>query len=96
MFGWPRSRAGLSTIEYLKRVSDDQVVFAELLNRIEAWKAYRRLASDSRIRFLSEPLGIETAWHELTRPGQPATNVRTDAYLQAFGTLSSWGFKAFR
>jgi predicted nucleic acid-binding protein len=59
----------------------------DVLTQIEAWKVYKRLASDDRIQFLPEPLGIERAWYELTTFGQPATNLWTDAYLQAFGRL---------
>jgi uncharacterized protein len=72
----------------LRLLTNRHAMGIDVLNQIEAWKAYRRLASDSRIRFLSEPLGIETLWHELTTSGQSATNLWTDAYLQAFARLS--------
>lgn len=60
----------------------------DVLNQIDAWKVYRRPASDDRIRFMSEPLGIETAWHGLTASGQQGANLWTGAYLQAFARLS--------
>ena len=72
----------------LRLLTNRHAMGVDVLNQIEAWKAYRRLAADGRIRFLSEPLGIESAWHELTMSGQPATNLWTDAYLQAFGRIS--------
>ncbi len=72
----------------LRLLTNRHAMGIDVLNQIEAWKAYRRLASDGRIRFLAEPLGIETAWHKLTVSGQPATNLWTDAYLQAFSLLS--------
>ena len=78
----------ITQIGLLRLLTNRHIMGSDVLNQIEAWKVYRRLASDGRIRFLSEPLGIETAWHELTRSGQPATNLWTDAYLQAFGRLS--------
>jgi toxin-antitoxin system PIN domain toxin len=72
----------------LRLVTNRHAMGLDVLTQIEAWKVYRRLASDARVQFLSEPLGIETAWHELTGSRQPATSVWTDAYLQAFGRLS--------
>lgn len=73
----------------LRVLTNRHAMGIDVLNQIEAWRAYRRLASDGRIRFLSEPFGIETAWHELTVSKQPSTNLWTDAYLYAFGLLSS-------
>ena len=73
----------------LRLLTNRHAMGIDVLNQIEAWKAYRRLASDGRIRFLAEPLGIETAWHGLTVSRQPATNLWTDAYLEAFGRLTS-------
>ena len=87
----------------LRLVTNRHAMGADVLTQTEAWKVYRRLASDGRIQFLSEPLGIETAWHELTSTRPPATNIGTDAYLQAFGRLSGArvvsfdrGFSRFR
>ena len=57
------------------------------MTKIEAWKVYKRLASDDRIQVLPEPLGIERAWYELTTFGQQVIKLWTDAYLQAFGRL---------
>ena len=72
----------------LRLVTNRHVMGADVLTQSEAWRVYRRLAGDGRIQFLSEPLGIEAAWHELTAGRQPATNMWTDAYLQAFGRLT--------
>src|ERR1035441_4860858 len=44
----------------LRLLTNRHAMGIDVLNQIEAWKAYRRLASDGRIRFLAEPLGIET------------------------------------
>jgi toxin-antitoxin system PIN domain toxin len=71
----------------LRLLTNRHVMGVDVLTQIEAWKVYKRLAADGRIHFLPEPLGIETAWYELTASGQPATNLWTDAYLQAFGRL---------
>lgn len=87
----------------LRLLTNRHAMGIDVLNQIEAWKAYRRLVSDGRIRFLSEPLGLESAWHELTVSSQPATHLWTDAYLHAFGRLASArvvsfdrGFSRFR
>src|ERR1700691_1844151 len=73
----------------LRLVTTRHVMGIDVLNQVEAWKAYRGLGSDGGSRFLSGPLGIEVAWHDLTAAGEPATNLWTDAYLEAFGRLSN-------
>jgi uncharacterized protein len=97
MFARPLSRISddqvafcrITEMGFLRLVTNRHVMGVDVLTQGEAWKAYRRLASDGRIRFLSEPLAIEGAWHDLTTLGQPATNLWKDAYLEAFGRLSN-------
>lgn len=72
----------------LRLMTNHHVMGRDVLTQVEAWKMYRRLTSDERVRFLPEPPGIETIWQELTSMRQAATNVWTDAYLQAFSRLS--------
>jgi len=71
----------------LRLLTNRHAMGVDVPTQIEAWKVYKRLASDGRIQFLPEPLGIEAAWYQLTVSGQPATNAWTDAYPQAFGRL---------
>ena len=71
----------------LRLLTNRNVMGTDCVSQIDAWKTYRHISSDGRVRFLSEPLGIEANWHELTASRQPATNIWTDAYLQAFGRL---------
>jgi toxin-antitoxin system PIN domain toxin len=87
----------------LRLLTNRHAMGIDVLNQIEAWKSYRRLMSDGRIRFLVEPVGIEPTWHDATLSVQAATNSWTDAYLYAFGLLSNArvvsfdrGFSRFR
>jgi toxin-antitoxin system PIN domain toxin len=87
----------------LRLLTNRHAMGIDVLNQIEAWKSYRRLISDGRIRFLAEPAGIETTWHDVTLSIQPATNSWTDAYLHAFASMSNArvvsfdrGFSRFR
>ena len=73
---------------FLRLMTNSQVMGPDVLTPAEAWKAYRRLSLDSRIGFLAEPTAVEAAWQELTSTRQSASNVWTDAYLQAFARLS--------
>jgi uncharacterized protein len=73
----------------LRLLTNRHAMGVDALNPIEAWKTYRRLMSDGRIRFLGEPAGIETTWQEFTLSVQPATNSWTDAYLYAFASMSN-------
>lgn len=72
----------------LRLLTNRTAMGIDVLTQADAWKAYRQIVSDSRIRFLAEPLGIEEVWRELTASRQASTNVWTDAYLQAFSHLS--------
>ncbi len=56
----------------------------DTVDRRTAWKTYRVLCGDPRMLFVHEPEGIEPVWQEIASHAQPATNVWTDAYLQAF------------
>jgi len=60
---------------------------ADVIDQGAAWNVYLELMSDSRVRFVPEPAGIESAWRKLTHKAHPATNMWTDAYLLAFADL---------
>ncbi len=72
---------------FLRLITNSRVMGVDVLTQVEAWKAYRRICLDARIRILAEPFGIEAAWHALSSMRQSAANLWTDAYLQAFGQL---------
>ena len=72
----------------LRLLTNARVMGEDVLTQSAAWDVYRRLMSDSRVRFLPEPPGLESAWRRLTRKAQPSTNAWTDAYLLAFAEVS--------
>ena len=71
----------------LRLLTNQHAMGRDAVTQVEAWAVYRRISSDERVHFLTEPAGIEEVWHGMTRKSQPATNVWTDAYLQAFAQL---------
>lgn len=71
----------------LRLLTNQHLMGVDIFTQAEAWEVYHELTRDSRVQFLAEPTGIEGAWRQLTRKSQPATNLWTDAYLQAFAQL---------
>jgi len=72
----------------LRLATNTRVMGADVLTQTEAWRLYRRIASDERIRFVPEPQEIESAWHELTTLRSFTPCLWTGAYLQAFARQS--------
>src|ERR1700676_3755787 len=50
----------------LRLLTNRHAMGIDVLTQLEAWKSYRRLMSDARIRFMPEPVGVETTWHDVT------------------------------
>ena len=73
----------------LRLLTNQQVMGVDVFTLAGAWKIYNELIRDSRVRFLTEPAGIEDLWRQFTQETRPATNVWTDAYLQAFAQLKN-------
>ncbi len=71
----------------LRLLTNQHVMGADLFTQARAWDVYQDLNRDSRVHFLEEPAAIEALWQQLTKKSQPATNLWTDAYLQAFAQL---------
>lgn len=71
----------------LRLLTNGRVMGVDVLTPLGAWEVYDRFARDVRVRFVFEPSGMEEAWRQSTKYSQPATNLWTDAYLQAFARL---------
>ena len=71
----------------LRLLTNHHAMGGEAVSQSRAWEIYRTIASDQRVSFYPEPAGVEETWSGLTQRGQPATNLWTDAYLQAFARL---------
>ena len=61
---------------------------ADVLSSREAWRTYRVMLADSRIRFAPEPVDLEGLWHKLTSQDKSPPKVWTDAYLAAFAAAA--------
>jgi len=73
----------------LRLLTNRHVMGVDVLSQVAAWKCYRRLRTDGRVRYLAEPTGIETVWQDVTLSLQPSTNLWTDAYLHAFALMGN-------
>ncbi len=71
----------------LRLLTNARAMGVDAIGQVAAWEVYRNMTADPRVRFLSEPAGLQESWRQLTRKPQPATNLWTDAYLQAFARL---------
>src|SRR5713226_7464511 len=71
----------------LRLLTNQHVMGVDVFTLVEAWDVYHELVRDSRVQFPAEPAGIEDLWRQFTKKSQPATNLWTDAYLQAFAQL---------
>lgn len=68
----------------LRLLTNTSVMADDVLTSRAAWGIYRTLLADHRIRFMSEPHGVEEQWRKLTTHDRPAPKTWTDAYLVAF------------
>ncbi len=56
----------------------------DVITQADAWKVYEQIMLGSRVRFFTEPAGLESVWKKHSQLNQPAANNWTDAYLLAF------------
>jgi len=71
----------------LRLLTNSRVMGVDVLNTAKAWQVYVRLIEDPRIRFSTEPPGLEEIWRQLTEDPRILPGMWTDAYLQAFARL---------
>jgi toxin-antitoxin system PIN domain toxin len=71
----------------LRLLTNSRVMSVDVLNATKAWQVYVRLTEDPRIRFSTEPPGLEAIWRQLTEDPRILPGMWTDAYLQAFARL---------
>ena len=68
----------------LRLLTNPSVMGNDVLSMRESWRTYRTVLADERIRFATEPAGLETEWHRMTAHDRSMPKVWTDAYLAAF------------
>jgi uncharacterized protein len=69
---------------FLRLATSPAVFGDEALSLSDAWSCYDSLASDERLTFSLEPVGIEHAWRRLTMLCTYSPKVWNDRYLAAF------------
>jgi uncharacterized protein len=60
----------------------------EVMTQAQAWKAFDRWLTDTRIVFLDEPPNLENVFRSLSRHHSPNPKTWADSYLAAFATVS--------
>jgi uncharacterized protein len=68
----------------LRLLTHESVMGIDVLPSREAWRVYRNILADERIRFVAEPFGLEEEWKKITTQDRPIPKMWTDAYLIAF------------
>src|ERR1035438_1886727 len=74
----------VSQMGLLRLLTTEPVMGSDVLSSRDAWRAYRTMLADERIRFVPEPFTLEQEWRKLTAQDRPTPKVWTDAYLCAF------------
>lgn len=72
----------------LRLLTTASIMGTDVLTSRAAWRAYRTLLSDPRLRFAPEPPGLDAEWQQLMSQNHPAPKLWTDAYLAAFARTS--------
>lgn len=86
----------LTQLGLLRLLCTDSVMGGDrVLTQAQAWQKYDDLRGDERIRFLSEPEGLEMEFRALTQHWLPSPKRWVDAYLAAFASLSGHTFVTF-
>ncbi len=81
---------------YLRLLTVEPMLKAEVRSNEEALAALAKLRTDSRIGFvLNEPEGLEPQWFALARCASPAPKRWMDAYLAAFAVSAGMRFVTF-
>jgi toxin-antitoxin system PIN domain toxin len=79
----------------LRLLTSARVMGVDVVTQPEAWRVYQKLAGDPRVSFSDEPAGLEEVWQRLSLEPRAATNLWTDAYLQAFAQLREFSVVTF-
>lgn len=74
----------VTQMSLLRLLTNRHVMGADVMSMRDSWRTYRTMLVDERIRFASEPAGLETEWHRMTAHDRSTPKVWTDPYLAAF------------
>ena len=79
----------------LRLLTNSRVMGGDMMIPSAAWRVYKALASDPRVRFAAEPPGLDQAWQSLTGNLATGQSRWTDTYLQAFAQLREFSVVTF-
>ena len=71
----------------LRLLTTSAVMGDEVINQAEAWQAYDRWFEDTRVVFLDEPTGLESAFRSHSQRKNRSPKDWADAYLIAFAAV---------
>jgi toxin-antitoxin system PIN domain toxin len=72
----------------IRLLGDPRLMKPSPLSALDAWRTIVELPADEQVRFLSEPLGLDSTLPELFRYPVPTRRLVNDAYLAAFAICS--------
>lgn len=76
----------------LRMLTNKAITGLEALSRRGAWELFGNLVGDPRIRFLTEPQGLEASWIALSKRDDKSHLLWTDDYLAAFAQTANAEF----
>ncbi len=79
----------VTQMSFLRLLTHTSVMGSDALSSREAWRIYRTMLADERIRFGPEPFTLEQEWRKLTMQDRPTPKIWTDAYLIAFARAAA-------
>jgi len=85
----------ITQMGFLRLVTNHVVMGREVISQRSAWALYDELARDKRVTFVAETVEVEAAWKRYTQGSFTGTNVWTDAYLAALGTVHGMTLVSF-
>lgn len=74
---------------FLRLVTNPKVMGPDVLTPSDAWIAYDRFRSDSRVVFVEEPTNLENLWRDIANDESFSRNRWTDSYLLAFARAAN-------
>ena len=75
----------ITQLAFLRHLTNPKIMgAANVQSQAAAWRVFESLATDSRVRYLDEPPGVEAACKLFTQHPTPSHKQWTDAFLAAF------------
>jgi uncharacterized protein len=85
----------ITQLSLLRLLTTGNVMGVDVMSQAQAWGVYDQWMTDTRMTFLSEPAGLETAFRGHSRGRNPSPKNWTDAYLVAFASAAQLTLVSF-